>query len=271
MSPARKFWILNQSGHPFSEHIDDALRRLISRLRRHLPPFCDKSSLIEILEEAGCRLERREREVGRIERLPAYAWVTLRSVAPSSLRRNAARLACASVPFDDTEAAVHARPSTSGTPEQVERAVLLAQILARLTPQQRLICDWKKAGLSSQEIAHLQGSPAAAVDAMFSRIRHKVRKLAGVQPTPNSPSARRAQSPAPAPPSREPALPSTSRASLNSRRDRSPQVHPSSPVPAPTDRRRGAASRVPTSGARQLVSATRQAVTPTTMAARFVG
>jgi DNA-binding CsgD family transcriptional regulator len=75
-----------------------------------------------------------------------------------------------------------ATPSRVGTPEEIERGILLRQVLETLTPEERLVCIWKKAGFSSREIADRRGGTAAAVDTLLSRVRQKVRKLLGDRP-----------------------------------------------------------------------------------------
>lgn len=56
-------------------------------------------------------------------------------------------------------------------------------VLARLSPEERLVCVWKKAGYSSLEIAQFQGRSVAAVDTLFSRAKQKLRRALGVQDT----------------------------------------------------------------------------------------
>lgn len=57
------------------------------------------------------------------------------------------------------------------------RRLPLRQVLDELSQEERLICIWKRAGFSSQEIAKYQGRSAASIDALFSRVKQKLRKL----------------------------------------------------------------------------------------------
>jgi len=84
----------------------------------------------------------------------------------------------------DAQALLGGAPATYGTPEEIERNILLREVLATLTEEERLICILKKAGFSSQEIADRRGSSAAAVDTLLSRIKQKVRESVGLVTVP---------------------------------------------------------------------------------------
>jgi RNA polymerase sigma factor (sigma-70 family) len=171
--------LVTEAGRPFSAHVEDALVSLVPKFQRHFPVLRDDLTLVEVLEEAGRRIERREDQGGRIERLHGYAWVTLRSIATSRLRRGDGRMAQRTLTAEEGEAALDATPTREGTADHIERTILLREVLDTLTPDERLVCIWKKAGFSSQEIANRRGGTAAAVDTMLSRVRQKVRRLLG--------------------------------------------------------------------------------------------
>src|SRR4051812_25732334 len=84
--------LVDHTGQPLPQHIADALVRLIPRLQREFPLLRDPALLMDVLEEAGRRILKRETRSGPIEHLHGYAWVTLRSVARSWLRRGSSRL-----------------------------------------------------------------------------------------------------------------------------------------------------------------------------------
>jgi RNA polymerase sigma factor (sigma-70 family) len=181
MGYPRKLRLLDKRGSPLDARIEAVLERLLPRFQRQFPAIRDEFALTEIFEEAGRRIANRERRQGAIEKLHGYAWVTLRSVAASWMRRSASRVTGRTLASDESEAVLSTVPSPSGTPEQIEQEILLREILAQLTPEERLVCVWKKAGFSSQEIAHHRGSSVAAVDTLFSRAKDKIRRLLGVQ------------------------------------------------------------------------------------------
>ncbi len=69
-------------------------------------------------------------------------------------------------------------PSEFGSAERIESAILFEEILARLSPDERMVCVWKKAGFSSKEIAERLGSSVGAVDILFHRVKEKIQKAA---------------------------------------------------------------------------------------------
>ena len=151
------------------------------RLQRQFPALQDEVALTEVFEEAGRRIANREQRAGPIEKLHGYAWVTLRSVATSWMRRGSSRLTQRTLGADESQAALSTVATEAGTPEQVERDILLREVFAQVTADERMVCIWKKAGFSSQEIAQHRGSSAAAVDTLFSRAKQKIRRILGVQ------------------------------------------------------------------------------------------
>lgn len=177
--PPPRIRILDERGRPVSARVEQTLVSLVPKFQRSFPFLRDDLTLVEILEEAGRRIEKRERAAGRIERLHGYAWVTLRSIATSRLRRGDGRMAQRTLTAEEGEAALDATPTREGTADHIERTILLREVLDTLTPDERLVCIWKKAGFSSQEIADRRGGTAAAVDTMLSRVRQKVRRLLG--------------------------------------------------------------------------------------------
>jgi DNA-directed RNA polymerase specialized sigma24 family protein len=65
--------------------------------------------------------------------------------------------------------------SSHGTPEQIESDILVEQLLARLTPEERMVCVWKELGFSSREIAKEQGTSVERVNTFFHRVKRKIR------------------------------------------------------------------------------------------------
>ena len=169
------FRILDAHGHPLPPRLEDALASLAPKLVRQFPRLRDDPSLVDLLEEAGRKIQQREYQRGPVERLHAYAWVTVRSLALSRLRHGSARLARCTLPSREGQIALQSAAATVGSPEALERRVLFRQVLKSLSAEERLICAWKRAGYSSREIAARRGTTAAAVDKMLSRARERVR------------------------------------------------------------------------------------------------
>jgi DNA-directed RNA polymerase specialized sigma24 family protein len=80
---------------------------------------------------------------------------------------------------DQNGVSLDAVAARTGTPEQIERAILLQEVLAHLTPEERRVCIWKKAGYTSEEIAEYRGGTASAVHILLFRAREKIRRLLG--------------------------------------------------------------------------------------------
>ena len=173
--------LLDSDGKPLTDRIQRALTRLLPRLRRQFPLLQDEVALTEVMEEAGRRIALRETRGGPIDKLHGYAWVTIRSVATSRMRRGSIRLIQKTLEPEASHAQLAAAPAASGTVEEIERAILLREVLDKLSPEEKLVCIWKKAGFSSQEIADHQGRSVTAIDTLFSRAKAKLRKALGVQ------------------------------------------------------------------------------------------
>jgi DNA-directed RNA polymerase specialized sigma24 family protein len=137
----------------------------------------DEVILTEILEEAGCLLVERELQVGPIEKLRGYAWVTVRNVKTSRLRRGSMRLQQATLDSVESTAVLVQLPAKRGTPDAIERHLLMDEIAESLSPEERHVYTWKKAGFSSQEIARYRGTSVAAVDTMFHRVKRKAQAM----------------------------------------------------------------------------------------------
>jgi DNA-directed RNA polymerase specialized sigma24 family protein len=181
MEHLRPIGLLDRNGEPFPDHIQQVLERLSLRLRRVYPVLQDEVALVDVLEEAGRRIAAREARGGPIEKLPGYAWVTLRTVAMSRLRRGSIRLRQKTLDPSAGAARLAALRATSGRAEDVERGVLLAQVLRLLSADERSIVLWRRAGYSSAEIAWVQDRTVDAIDKVFSRAKLKIRRALGVE------------------------------------------------------------------------------------------
>jgi len=167
---------LDESGKPFAAHIQRVLRDLVPKFQRRFPSLKDAAVITEVLEEAGRKIADHERQSGPIEKLHGYAWVTVRTVAMSKMRRGSLRVDRSTVRSDESHALLSRVPSQLGSAERIESAILFEEILARLSPDERMVCVWKKAGFSSKEMAQRLGSSVGAVDTLFHRVKEKVQR-----------------------------------------------------------------------------------------------
>lgn len=185
MEDMRSLGLLDSNGQPLATRIEGVLNSLLPRLRRQFPALQDEVALIEVMEEAGRRIVSREERGGPLERLHGYAWVTVRSVATSRMRRGSTRLIQKTLESETSQVVLASVRAVNGSAEEIERDILLREVLGKLSREERLVCVWKRAGFSSQEIAKHQKRSVAAVDTLFSRAKQKLRRLLGVLDTGN--------------------------------------------------------------------------------------
>jgi DNA-directed RNA polymerase specialized sigma24 family protein len=176
MEQLQKLELLDENGKPMDGRIVATLRRLVSRFRRQFPTIRDEVEVQELLERVGRGMARRERDSGRtLEKPSGYAWSALQRMAISKLRGT-------SIEFHRRRVDTHSGPelvsrlrTLDGTPEQIERNILLREFRAQLTPDEELVYANKLAGYSSEQIGRMRGSSAAAVDVVVTRLRQKLR------------------------------------------------------------------------------------------------
>lgn len=181
MEHLRKLGLLDGNGQPFDARIESVLSRLLPRLRREFPALQDEVAQVEILEEAGRRMVVREERTGPIEKINGYAWVAIRSVAMSRLRQGQGRLLQRTLDADTSEAVLSRVATLDGSAEEIERSILLREVLAPLTRDEQRVFLWKFMGLSSQQIARQRGTTATAVDMLLFHAKEKIRRVVGVQ------------------------------------------------------------------------------------------
>jgi DNA-directed RNA polymerase specialized sigma24 family protein len=170
--------LLNKAGQPLSARVQEALRNVLPQLRKRFPSLnTDDLHIVEILEDAGCRIEDHERVSGLVDNLEAYAWVTVQNVAKSKLQRSSMRLVRSTLPSHDSEAVLDRLPARFGSAEQIESDILYDEILAQLPDEDQRLCGYKKLGFSVREIAREQGISIMSVNTHFYRIKRKIRAL----------------------------------------------------------------------------------------------
>lgn len=172
--------LLDREGRRLDTRIAVTLISLIPRFQRLFPAFGDDTALVEALEHAGSKIARREARLGPTRRIRAYAWVSLQHAAVSQLRRGASRLRRRTLTSKEGEGALDEAPSTYGSAQQVEQAILVRELLGRLTPANRSVCQLWMQGFSSRDIARQRGSTAASINTQMSRIRRQLQMAVGV-------------------------------------------------------------------------------------------
>lgn len=185
MDHMRALGLLDSNGKPLGDRIERVLAVLLPKLRRRFPNLQDEVAITEVMEEAGRRIISREARGGPIDRIHGYAWVTVRSVATSYLRRPATRLIQNTLEPEASQAHISMASADYGSAERVERDILLREALDMLSHEERMVCLWKKAGFSAQEIASTLGRSVPSVDTLFSRAKQKIRQALGLTSVPD--------------------------------------------------------------------------------------
>ena len=174
MNDLHTLGLIDADGRPFDRRITQVLQKVAPRLRREFPALEDEVVVTEVLEEAGRRIVQREAKRGPLERLYGFAWVTIQNVARSRLQTRKAQVASLEARGEEFTVPLVAQ---EGSPEQIERDLLLKELLSNLSEEEQEVILYKKLGLSTAEIAERQQRSPGAVDVLFFRIRQKFRDL----------------------------------------------------------------------------------------------
>jgi RNA polymerase sigma factor (sigma-70 family) len=172
--------LVDGRGDPLAPHIEVALTRLLPRFQQEYPALRDDLVRSEVLDDAARRIAERERRSGPVDKIYAYAWTALRNATATWFRQGANKVAERTLPPEHSELVLGALEASTGTAEQIEQEIFLREVMAQLTPEERVVVTWKSAGYSSEEIGRHRGTSAAAVDTLFSRAKDKVRAALGI-------------------------------------------------------------------------------------------
>lgn len=171
---------LDPFGKPLPEHVQHALKAVTSRLQRKFSMIRDDVVYTEILEQAGQQIVKYESIHGAIKRLYGFAWVVVRNVAISRVRRGPHLLERPIAGSAEAEAALARITAEDGSPERIETSILIREALAQISDRERKIAIWKKGGFSTKEIAKSLDMSVSAVDTTYARLLEKLRQLLGI-------------------------------------------------------------------------------------------
>jgi DNA-directed RNA polymerase specialized sigma24 family protein len=181
MGPADKHAFLDADGSPLAVRIQSVLRDLRLRFRSRLPRIDDDLFVTEVFEEAGRRIVAHEAEHGQVEDLEAFAWTVVLNVARSRLGRSSMRVIGATLDHTASDAVLRALHAREGSREQIEKDILVQQILAHMTPEERDLYYRKAWGHSVRDIARACGKSEGHVNTLVYRMRLRIKEL--LQPT----------------------------------------------------------------------------------------
>ena len=181
MENLRKFGFLGADGKPLDDRLSKVLNALLPRFRRRFPALQDDVEVTEAFEEAARRITKREQASGPIEKLGGYAWKALESIGVSLQRRGSMQIRFNRVESRTGPDIVAQLRAWDGSVEEIERGILLRQLEAHMTPEEKWIFNLKAFGYSSEEIAKLRGSSVNSVDKVMSRLKQKIHALTRVK------------------------------------------------------------------------------------------
>lgn len=193
MGSADKHAFLDSDGSPLEPRIQRVLRVLRLRFGNRLSRIDGDVFVTEVFEAAGRRIVAHEAEHGRVEDLEAFAWTVVLNVARSRLARSSMRIIGATLDHEASDAVLRTLHTSDGSREQIETDILVQQLLARMTPEERDLYWWKAWGHSVREIARACGKSEGHVNTLVYRMRLKIKEL--LQPTKGNGSGSTTQQP----------------------------------------------------------------------------
>lgn len=191
MGSADKHAFLDDDGNPLAARIQAVLRVLRLRFGSRLPRIVDDVFVTEVFEEAGRKIVAHEAEHGQVEDLEAFAWTVVLNVARSRLGRSSMRVIGATLDHTASDAVLRGLHARDGSKEQIENDILVQQVLAKMTPEERDLYFRKSWGHSVRDIARACGKSEGHVNTLVYRMRLKINEL--LQPTKADESRSRTQ------------------------------------------------------------------------------
>jgi len=181
MENLRKLWLLGPDGTPLDERLHTLFSRLLPKFARRFPAFQDEAEIQNHGEEAIRRFQQKEQQSGQeLEKPWGYAWKALESVGISAERTSEMQVRFRTDESRTDSPIVSQLRAWDGSVEQMEQGILLRELEAMMTPEERWVFEQKAVGYSSEEIARTRGCSVNAVDQVMSRLKRKLRKLTGV-------------------------------------------------------------------------------------------
>jgi DNA-directed RNA polymerase specialized sigma24 family protein len=141
------------------------LAKLEPRLRQAYPELRGQA-ISRALRRARRRLVRRHSDVPNAVALAETGWALLRRMAAVTARNAGTR-------HPQYTCELQASSDRKTTPRDVE-AARAHRALQHLSHFEQMVCVWKNAGFTTEEIADFNGCRDAAVDRVFRRARHKL-------------------------------------------------------------------------------------------------
>ena len=179
MEQRRRLALLDEDGKPVNDHIEATLCKLVPKFRNQFPTI-QEDVADELVGEAARKMAKHERECGLLGKPFGFAWTVLKNLGISTLRGSSIELHRIRAETREGPDLVSRLRALDHSADQIELDIFLDEAMKHLTIPERLVYIRKRAGHTSEEIAKERGSSVGAVDVMFTRIKQKIRRLAGI-------------------------------------------------------------------------------------------
>lgn len=177
MKSRNKIPLVCPDGHPLPERIQRVLQDLLPRFNRWFPMVRDEAVVTGLFERAGERIVDKERRDGPIVRLHGFAWTVLKNLMTSEIRSSRMRVEMGSIGSVEGEILMARVKTDQDESHAIEQRLAIDQALQQVTDLERRVTMLKTAQFTSEEIARELKTTPAAVDQVYFRARHKLRKL----------------------------------------------------------------------------------------------
>lgn len=179
MEQLRNVTLLDEDGNPVDDRIAETLRRLEPKFRRQFPNIQDDVAAT-LVGEAASKVARHVRVSGPLEKPFGFAWKVLKNLGLSALRGRSIELHRTRLVAADGDDVVSRLRALDHSSARIENSLFLEEAKAYMTDAERAVYILKLAGYTSEEIAAERGSSVGSVDVAFTRVKKKLRKLAGI-------------------------------------------------------------------------------------------
>ncbi len=179
MEQLRNVTLLDEDGNPVDDRIAETLRRLEPKFRRQFPNIQDDVAAT-LVGEAASKVARHVRVFGPLEKPFGFAWKVLKNLGLSALRGRSIELHLKRAVGKDGDDLVSMLRAFDNSAGQIEDHIFMQEAQQYLTQVQRRVWVLKCLGHTSEEAAALLGCSVGAIDVTFTRVKKKMRKLAGI-------------------------------------------------------------------------------------------
>lgn len=170
-----KFHLVDASGNPLDERFQRVARRLERHFFNALPEVGDEAVVCNCVEQTALKVHAHEQKYGRVQDLSSY-FLRVYSNVVSSLLRGRYHTKYESV-APDQKLEIQAGPSRAGSPEAIERQILIDEILRNLDEKKRMMLLLDGIGYSARDIAKRCKTSEGNVYTTLHRAREEARKL----------------------------------------------------------------------------------------------